>query len=181
MNGTWEGTEEELDAAILKHNEGFQKYEKDYVDMTRKNDVTIERCKSLLIRASRENQSIPEIEPAPKENRSNGARAAPTFKPQADLKPIFLAKDCSLMEFTEFTKAYIIYMNSSGTPIPRDAVFSHLRVHVDAWWQHNLEWRGMKIHSDISHFAKVMDITARIQFPIHARRMKVFSTQKQPQ
>ena len=54
MNDTWEGTEDELDAAISKHIEGFQKYEKDYVEMTRKNDATIERCKSLLIRTSRE-------------------------------------------------------------------------------------------------------------------------------
>ena len=29
MNDTWEGTEDELDAAILKHNVGFQKFEKD--------------------------------------------------------------------------------------------------------------------------------------------------------
>ena len=63
MSDTWEGNEEEFDAAILKHNEGFQKYEEDYVNMTRKNEIIIEKCKSLLIRASRENQSIPEIEP----------------------------------------------------------------------------------------------------------------------
>ena len=75
MSDTWEGSEEEFDAAILKHNEGFQKYEEDYVNMTRKNEIIIEKCKSLLIRASRENQSIPEIEPAPKENRSNEAWA----------------------------------------------------------------------------------------------------------
>ena len=92
MSDTWEGTEDELDAAISKHNEGFQKYEKDYVEMTRKNDATIERCKSLLIRTSWENQSIPEIEPTPKENRSNGAQAQLGFKPQSDLKPAFWPK-----------------------------------------------------------------------------------------
>ena len=37
MSDTWEGTEDELDATISKHNEGFQKYEKDYVEITRKN------------------------------------------------------------------------------------------------------------------------------------------------
>ena len=144
--------------------------------MTRKNDATIERCRALLIKTSRANQSQSENAPIPNENRSNGARAQLGFKPQSDLKPAFLAKDCSLIEFTNFTKAYIIYMNSSGTPIPREAVCSHLRVHVDAWWLHNLEWRGLTIHSDISQFAKIMDIAARIQFPIHARRMKVFSS-----
>ena len=52
MSDTWEGTEDELDAAISKHNEGFQKYEKDYIEMTRKNDTTVERCKDILIKSS---------------------------------------------------------------------------------------------------------------------------------
>ena len=73
MSDTWEGNEEEFDAAIIKQNKEFQEYEEDYVNMTR-NEI-IEKCKSLIIRASRENQSIPEIEPAPKENRSNEAWA----------------------------------------------------------------------------------------------------------
>ena len=59
MSDTWEGTEDELDTAISKHNEGFQKYEKDYVEMTRKNDATIERCKDLLTKTSQA-QSISE-------------------------------------------------------------------------------------------------------------------------
>merc|ERR1712002_367683 len=46
---------------------------------------------------------------------------------------------------------------------------------VDAWWQHYIEHVGLKSHSDISHFVKIMDITARNKFPIHARRMKCFT------
>ena len=112
MSDTWEGTEDQLDAAISKHNEGFQKYEKDYVEMTRKNDKTIERCKDILIKSSRA-QSISEAAPSTNENRVTGTRPQPGFRPQADLKPAILTKDCDLIEFTEFTKAYIIYMNSS--------------------------------------------------------------------
>merc|ERR1712208_29184 len=43
------------------------------------------------------------------------------------------------------------------------------------WWQHYIEHVGLTIHSDISHFVKIMDITARNKFPIHARRMKCFT------
>merc|ERR1712055_922023 len=51
-----------------------------------------------------------------------------------------------------------------------------LRVYVDPWWLGDLGWRGLDIKSDISQFSKVMDNTARVHFPIHARRMKVFSS-----
>merc|ERR1712236_109224 len=80
-----------------------------------------------------------------------------------------------MSEFLEFTKAFVLYPSSSGTTIPRDAVFSHLRVHVDAWWLHYIEYVGLTINSDISHFLKMMDTVARDKFPMHARRMKVFS------
>merc|ERR1712215_225350 len=55
-------------------------------------------------------------------------------------------------------------------------VYSHLRVYVDPWWLVDLGWRGLDIKSDISQFSKIMDNTARVHFPIHARRMKVFSS-----
>ena len=71
MSDTWEGTEDELDAAISKHNEGFQKYEKDYIEMTRKNDTTVERCKDILIKSSQA-QSISEAAPSTNENRATG-------------------------------------------------------------------------------------------------------------
>ena len=36
LTDIWEGSEEELVIAISKQDEGFQKYDKDYVDMNRK-------------------------------------------------------------------------------------------------------------------------------------------------
>ena len=175
LTDIWEGSEEELVTAISKQDEGFQKYDKDYVDMTRKYDTTIERCKDISIKASQGQKVIETAPPSTTDSRTTGVRPQLGFRPQADLKPIFLNKDCNLIEFTEFTKAYVLYMKSSGTAIPRDAVCSHLRVHVDAWWQHYIEHVGLTIHSDISHFIKIMDITARNKFPIHARRMKCFT------
>ena len=89
MSDIWEGSEDELETAISKQNEGFQKYEKDYVDTIRKNDTTIERCKDILIKSSRA-QSIAETAPSTTENRTTGARPQLGFRPQADLKPIFV-------------------------------------------------------------------------------------------
>ena len=88
MSDIWEGTEEELETLTSKQNEGFQKYEKEYVDITRKYDITIERCKDISTKASRA-QIIIETAPFNTENRTAGARPQLGFRPQADLKPIF--------------------------------------------------------------------------------------------
>merc|ERR1712030_170601 len=105
-----------------------------------------------------------------------GATAQLTFKPQSDLKPAYLAKDCSLTEFNTFVKTFQIYMNSSGNPIPREAIYFHLRVYIDPWWHTDLGWKGLDMNTDIFQFDKIMDIAAREHFPIHSRRMKVFSS-----
>merc|ERR1711895_408901 len=96
------------------------------------------------------------------------------FRPQPDLKPVFLAKDCTLIEFVEFSKAYVLYMQSS-TPIPKGAIFSHLRVAVDAWWVHYIEQVGLTTNSDVAHFIKIMDLAGRKKFPVHGRRMRCFT------
>merc|ERR1712002_1420725 len=96
------------------------------------------------------------------------------FRPQPDLKPVFLTKDCTLIEFVEFSKAYVLYMQSS-TPIPKGAIFSHLRVAVDAWWVHYIEQVGLNNNSDVAHFTKIMDLAGRKKFPVHGRRMRCFT------
>ena len=172
MTDVWEGTDEELITAISKQDEGFANYDKEYVDITRKYETVIERCKNISNKASQAQNVTETAPPSTNENRPTGAKPPGVFRPQADLKPIFLNKDCNLIEFVEFTKAYVLYMKSSGTTIPRDAVFSHLRVQVDAWWQHYIEHVGLTLNSDISHFIKIMDTAARNKFPVHGRRMK---------
>merc|ERR1712215_248555 len=171
----WEGSDEDLIVAIAKQDEGFAKYDKEYIDVTRKYEKVIDRCK-IISNAFVNAQNATETAPPPtNETRPNGVKTQGVFRPLADLKPVFLNKDCNLIEFLEFTKAFVLYMQSSGTTILRGAVFSHFRVHVDAWWQHYIEYVGLTINSDISHFIKMMDTVARDKFPMHARRMKVFT------
>merc|ERR1712215_421578 len=171
----WEGSDEDLIVAIAKQDEGFAKYDKEYIDVTRKYEKVIDRCKIISNKASQAQNVTETAPPSTNENRPNGVKTQGVFRPLADLKPVFLNKDCNLIEFLEFTKAFVLYMQSSGTTIPRDAVFSHLRVQVDAWWQHYIEYVGLTINSDISHFIKIMDTAARNKFPMHARRMKCFT------
>ena len=142
--------------------------------MNRDHNDTVERCKSIII------SSIPK--PATNKNRTTGgAQTAPLnncFKPQSDLKPAHLARDCTLPEFITFTKTFIICMNSAGTPIPKEAVYSILRVYMDPWWYTDLGHKGLDINTDLSKFPKIMDIALREHFPIHSRRMRVFRTEQ---
>ena len=101
-----------------------------------------------------------------------------SFKPQTDLKPTFLVRDCTLPEFLKFGETFVIYMNSSGTAIPAEAVFSHLRVHMDPFWYTELIHRGLNIKTELVNFPKLMDYTAIDKFPIHNRRMKVFKSEQ---
>ena len=147
LTDVWEGSDEELVIAISKQDEGFVKYDKEYVDVTRKYETVIDQCKNISNKASQAQNVTETAPPSTNENRPTGVKPQGVFRPQADLKPIFLTKDCNLIEFVEFTKAYVLYMKSSGTTIPRDAVFSHLRVQVDAWWQHYIEHVGLTLNS----------------------------------
>ena len=95
---TWDQNEDELENALGKHTSELLKYAKDFLEMNRKNDATVERCKAFLIKSALVNQSQPENAPVTNETRSTGgARAQLTFRPQSDLKQAFLAKDCSLI------------------------------------------------------------------------------------
>ena len=61
------------------------------------------------------------------------------FKLSPELKPTFLARDCTLPEFLKFGDTFVIYMGSAGTAIPGDAVFSHSRFHMDPYWYTELK------------------------------------------
>ena len=140
---TWEGEDDDLEKALDKLNQDLGSYENQFQKIARENDETIERCNNILS-ASKPKVSRP---------RTTGA-GIPTplpntcFKPQSDLKPTFLARDCTLPEFITFGKTFVIYMNSAGTAIPNYAVFSHLRVHMDPWWYTELIHKGLDINTD---------------------------------
>ena len=172
---TWEEEDDdELEKALDKLTQDHALYEAKYLKITRENDDTIERCKSILL------ASVPKVSNKTRTTGGGNQTAPPNtcFKPQSDLKPTYLARDCTLPEFITFTKTFIIYMNSAGTAIPRDAVFSHLRVYMDPWWYTELGHKGLDINTDLFNFPKIMDIVSREQFPIHSRRMRVFQLQQ---
>ena len=71
LTDVWEGSDEELITAISKQDEGFANYDKEYVDMTRKYETTIERCKNISIKASQVQNVIETAPPSTNENRPN--------------------------------------------------------------------------------------------------------------
>merc|ERR1711936_720100 len=109
----WEGLDEDLIVAIAKQDEGFAKYDKEYTDVTRKYEKAIDRCKIISNKASQAQNVTETAPPSTNENRPNGVKTQGMFRPLADLKPVFLNKDCNLIEFLEFTKAIIWYNNTT--------------------------------------------------------------------
>ena len=48
-------------------------------------------------------------------------------------------------------------MNSSGSVIPMEAVFSNLLVHMDPFWYTELIGKGLNIKTDLPTFPRLMD------------------------
>ena len=69
-------------------------------------------------------------------------------------------------------------MNSSGSVIPIEAVFSNLRVHMDPFWYTELIGKGLNIKTELPTFPRLMDEVSFYKFPLHNRRMKVFQSQQ---
>ena len=97
------------------------------------------------------------------------------FKPNADLKPTFLIKDCTLTEFNKFTETFLTYMRSSGSTVPAEALWGQLNVNMYSYWFTKLKDEGFSRQSDLTSFQTLMDEVALIKFPIHQRRMVIFS------
>merc|ERR1711867_164552 len=110
----------------------------------------------------------------PSQHPSNNTFKTPIFKPQPELKPIFLAKDCVLLEFTFFGKNFVSYMNSSPLPLPEDSVDQNIRVNLDPAWYVELQEKGLKVNTTLAQLPIIMDKVAQEIFPVHQRRMEVF-------
>ena len=104
LTDVWEGSDEELVNAISKQDEDFVKYDKEYVDVTRKYETVIDRCKNISNKASQAQNVTETAPPSTNENRPTGVKPQGGFRPQADLKTIFLNKDCDLIEFLNSQK-----------------------------------------------------------------------------
>merc|ERR1711984_70952 len=58
LTDVWEGSDEELVIAISKQDEGFVKYDKEYVDVARKYEKVIDRCKTSQTKHHRLKMSL---------------------------------------------------------------------------------------------------------------------------
>ena len=89
ITDVWEDTDEKLVDAIDKQEEGFAKYDKDYVDITRKYEKVLDQCKNISDKASRAQNITETAPPSTNENRPI-VKNQGLFRPQPDLKPVFL-------------------------------------------------------------------------------------------
>ena len=117
------------------------KYEDKLADLRKEKKDILGRCKDILARSKKAATRTNTIT-----NNQNvtSHTSNTTFKPQPDLKPVFLAKDCSLIEYTTFEKTFLSYMKSSQSPIPEGSVDTNIRVHLDPWWYVELQEKGLK-------------------------------------
>ena len=115
----WIGTDEDLDSALNKLTQDSITYGDQCTKLQRDNDEMLEICNNLIAASK----------PAVVTRHRNTGAGIPTnqpninFKPSSELKPTFLARDCTLPEFLKFGDTFVIYMGSAGTAIPGDAVF----------------------------------------------------------
>ena len=109
----YEATEEEIQKDIDKLDAELNLYEKRLTEIKKNHSNVLGRCKSVMAKSQTR---------AADRNRTNvnPPTATPnnTFKPQTDLKPVYLAKDCTLLEYNTFEKTFISYMKSSKSAIP---------------------------------------------------------------
>ena len=92
--------------------------DKQFNDVKRDNAEIFDTCETLTAAAKPPTTRRPQAGPS---------TSPMAFKPQTDLKPTFLIKDCTLPEFNKFTETFITYMNSSGSNAPAEAIYSNLR------------------------------------------------------
>ena len=97
------------------------------------------------------------------------------LKPNADLKPTFLIKDCTLTEFNKFTDTFSTYIRSSCKQIPAEALWGRVNVNMDSYLFTALKDKGFSRQSDLTSFLKYMDEVALIKFPLPQRRMVIFA------
>ena len=95
---SWEATEDELDKVVEKLTTDLAIYKKKLTDIAKDYDKVLELCKCIALKS----------QPKAPDSRTRNTTTAPIapsnncFKPQTDLQPFFLAKDCTLLEYNTF-------------------------------------------------------------------------------
>ena len=104
---------------------------------------------------------------------ANNVSKVPIFKPQSELKPQLLGKECQLLEFTTWGKNFVSYIKSSSLPLPEGAINENLRVNMDPHWYVELQEKGLNDNTTLDGLTTVMSKVAQAMFPIHQRRIEV--------
>ena len=146
---SWGGSDEELDEILIKLDNDSVVCEKQFTDVKKDKDETFDTCKTLVAAAK---------QPTIRRTQAGPSITQPSvFKPQTDLKPTFLIKDCTLPEYNKFTETFITYINSSGSAVPEEAIFSNLHAHMDPYWFTELKGKGLHIRTTLPEFPRLMD------------------------
>ena len=166
----------DIESQIEKADAEMVKYEANLVNMKKEKRDILKRCTEILARSKKAANRANTItnNQTNNSNTSNNTFKTQIFKPQPELKPIFLAKDCVLLEFNTFGKNFVSYMNSSQSPLPEGSVDQNIRVNLDPSWYVELQEKGLKVNTTLAQLPVIMDKVAQEIFPIHQRRMEVF-------
>merc|ERR1712215_611434 len=98
----------------------------------------------------------------------------PVFKPQPEIKPQILGKECQLLEFSTWAKNFCSYIKSPPFDLPEGAINDNIRVCMDSSWYVELEEKGIKNNTTIGELTTLLQKVAMAKFPIHQRRVDVF-------
>ena len=75
-----------------------------------------------------------------------------SFKPNQDLKPLYLIKDCTLTELNKFIDSFTNYIKSSSTVIPTEALWGQVSVNMDTYWFTEIQDQGFSRDSNLEAF-----------------------------
>ena len=96
------------------------------------------------------------------------------FKPNQDLKPLYLIKDCTLTELNKFIDSFTNYIKSSSTVILTEALWGQVSVNMDLYWFTEIQDQGFSRDSNLEAFLKQIEMVALIKCTVHQRRMNIF-------
>ena len=105
------------------------------------NLVIFKKCKSIIAPAPAQTSRLT---PATNPNITTG------FKPNQDLKPLYLIKDCTLTELNKFIDSFTNYIKSSSTIIPAEALWGQVSVNMDAYWFTELKEQGFSRETNLT-------------------------------
>ena len=112
------------------------------------NLIVFEKCKSLLAPAKAQ---------TPRQAQATNPNITTGFKPNQDLKPLYLIKDCTLTELNKFIDTFTNYIMSSTTQIPAEALWGQASVNMDAYWFTELREKCFLRESNLTSFLKQME------------------------